>query len=205
MSIAYGNDLEAVDDAAQRSFKFNADMNMDRTFEQLPILTPMTDNRPLHRNMRRDSNRSSVDDKMFPPALRLATAHKQHSAIGNINRRQSIAMWIPFDRHPTKSKSSILNDESVRVCEHDALAANVALRNMATDSTHCVDNSIFSTVVNSMPTTATSLNRNVIPNSIAGSIPTLNAQRSTQQTGLRTTTATLDRCPVQHPTSSLVQ
>jgi hypothetical protein len=201
MSIAYGNDLEAVDDAAQRSFKFNADMNMDRTFEQLPILTPMTDNRPLHRNMRRDSNRSSVDDKMalLPPALRLATAHKQHSAIGNINRRQSTAMWIPFDRHPTKSKSSILNDESVRVCEHDALAANVALRNMATDSTHCVDNSIFSTVVNSMPTTATSLNRNVIPNSIAGSIPTLNAQRSTQQTGLRTTTATLDPMPSSAP------
>jgi hypothetical protein len=201
MSIAYGNDLEAVDDAAQRSFKFNADMNMDGTFEQLPILTPMTDNRPLHRNMRRDSNHSSVDDELalLPPALRLATAHKQHSAIGNINRRQSTAMWIPFDRHPTKSKSSIMNDESVRVCEHDALAANVALCNMATDSTHCVDNSIFTTVVNSIPTTATSQNRNVMPNSIADSIPTVNAQRSTQQTGLRTTTATLDPMPSSAP------
>jgi hypothetical protein len=31
MSIAYGNDLEAVDDAAQRSFKFNADMNKSAT------------------------------------------------------------------------------------------------------------------------------------------------------------------------------
>jgi hypothetical protein len=134
-----------------------------------------------------------------PPALRLATAHKQHSAIGNINRRQSTAMWIPLDRHPTKSKSSIMNDESVRVCEHDALASNVALCDMATDSTHCVDNSIFSTVVNSMPTTATSQNRNVMPNSIAGSIPTVNAQRSTQQTGLRTTTATLGPMPSSAP------
>jgi hypothetical protein len=65
MIIAYGNDLEAVDDTAQRSFKFNADMNMDGTFEQLPILTPMTGNRPLHRNMRRDSNHSSAAGVAF--------------------------------------------------------------------------------------------------------------------------------------------
>jgi hypothetical protein len=80
-------------------------------------------------------------------------------------------MWIPFDRHPTNSKSSIMKGESVRVCKHDAVAANVAFCNMATDSTHCLDNSIF-TVVNSTPTTAASQNRNMMPNSIADSIPT---------------------------------
>ena len=105
----------------------------DQTYNDLPILTPITaPSTPRVRHYKFSQNKHVADNAeidMLTPVTRPATCDSQqvaNVAQVNKNQRQSTAMWIPFDRTDANKPSIAHYDETQHRIQSPAMHANDA-------------------------------------------------------------------------------